>query len=192
MVFPYSITREMLDMAHGAGQYKDLDTQQRIGKFLANKTPGTRAIRTGLSLFGLSQEDRALDASIAAFYRWRRDTLGFRDQEDFLKEDTRKEFRMAMKKAVDSLKNGDRDGFNDAWLKAAGATGKLDSDKARELVADSFRGRKLLKTPDGKPLTPAHKEALQKHIGFDAYDRLEYFDMMIEEAAKGVVLPKHD
>lgn len=187
MVFPYSVLRDIYDAAHGAGQYKDLGTFDRIGKFVNQKMPGTRAISMGLSIFGLSQDDKKLETSIRAFYRWRRDALGFKEQEDFLNDDTRAEFRKAMKKAVEAMKSGDVDAYTDSIAEASGQARKPKQD-----VAASLRARKLLKTPDGKPLNPDQMDALEKHIGSAAVDRLRYFDLMLESAAEGSVLPRYD
>lgn len=186
MIFPWAVMKELLDMSQGAGPYKDLDTFDRIGKFLSRKTPGTKAIGTGLSLVGLSNEDKALDASISAFYRWRRDTLGFSEQEDYLKEDERKEFRTAMRKAVEALKSGDEDKFQEAYSDAFYEAG----DKPKQRVAASFKGRKILRTPEGKPLTPDQRDALEEHIGNEAFSRLEYFDLMMDWAAKGIQMER--
>lgn len=191
LVFPYAVVREMTDMANGAGPYRDLTTFDKIGKFIKQKTPGLKAIDTGLAIFGLAQEDRGLDASISAFYRWRRDTLGWREQEDFLKEDTRKEFRVNMRLLIEALKRGDGDAMNTIYLRAAAASGKTGKEAA-ESIADSFRGRKLLKTPDNRALTLEQKDALRNHIGDSAYDRLEYFDEMLEQAAKGHTMSPYE
>lgn len=186
MVFPYTATRELIDMAGGHGQYKDASTFDRIGKFLANKTPGTKAIGTGLAIFGLGSESRDLDTAMSAFYRWRRQELGFSEQEDFLKEDDRKAFRTSMRKVTEALKEGDREKFNQAFLDAT-----MEHPNGEQGVAGSLRARRLLKGPDGKPLTLEQMDSLRNRIGDEAVDRLQYFDSMLEAAANGEELLLH-
>jgi len=98
---------------------------------------------------------------------------------------------MAMKKAMDAMMVGDQDAFDDAYLQAAAEVtnlpGKLTAD---ERIAASFKGMKLLRTPDGQDLSDDQLQRLEKHIGFDAYDKLTYYDMMLEEASRGVLMPR--
>lgn len=181
--FPYGMMNDLNDMAQGEGQFKDMDTFDRIGKFLANKTPGTQAIGTGLAMFGLANESQPLDQSLKALGRWKRDELGYIQTERHLENDERAEFRTQIKKAIEAMKNGDEEAFIQAWM---GAVGENNVDG----VGKSLRSRKVLTGPDGKVLTEEQKESLQNRIGFEAYDRLEYYDLMLEQAAKGVLLPQ--
>lgn len=187
MVFPYSVATEITDMTQGKGRYRDQDIHTRIGKFISARTPGTRAIAQGLALFGLSSEDKKLDAALDGFYRWRRDEMGFDERRSFLKKDELKEFRREMRKAVDALKSGDVDKFQDAYLAAAEQKGELGRKGSV-----SFTSRKVLRNATGGPLTEDEKDALRKRIGDDAVDRLEYFDVMLEAAGKGEMMPKYD
>lgn len=183
LAFPYAVMNDLNDMAMGFGQYKDRSTFQRIGMFLKNKTPGTRAIGTGLAMFGLSQQNQKLDESIKALSRWRRDALGFSENRDYLNEDERKSFRMHIKQAIDAMKVGDQEKFNEEWMAAAG-----EQDMTK--VGQSFKSRKVLIGPSGSALTTDQKDALRRHIGDDAYDALEYYDLMLDQAASGVLLPR--
>lgn len=184
MAFPYAVMNDLNDMAMGFGQYKDRPTFQRIGMFLKNKTPGTRAIGTGLAMVGLSQQNQKLDESMKALSRWRRENLGFSENRDYFNVDERKDFRMHIKQAIDAMKVGDQTKFNDEWMAAAGAQ---DIDK----VGQSFKARRVLVGPGGKALDADQKEALRKHIGDDAYEALEYYDLMLDQAADGVLLPRN-
>lgn len=199
MAFPYTALREMYDMTQGAKGYQNLDTFGKIGKFLASKTPGTKAINTGLALFGLTSEDQKLDASMAAFKKWRREQQGFKTVEDFTKEDSeeglldeklRKRFRIEMGKALESLRDGDSDKFYDHYVEAAGLL--AERGKRPSALGEAFRDAKLLRSAKGAPLTPEQQDSLRARIGDEAYDRLEYYDLMLEQAAEGVLLPKFD
>lgn len=187
MVFPYSAVTELSDMASGKGRYRDQDTFSRIGTFISARTPGTRGISQGLALVGLSEKDKKLDAALDGFYRWRRDTMGFDERRSFLKKDDLKEFRVQMRRAVDALKAGNADKFQEAYMSAAEAKGDL----GRKGGVD-FTARKVLRNATGGPLTEDEKDALRARIGDDAVDRLEYFDLMLEAAGSGEMVPKYD
>lgn len=187
-VFPYSIAADVWDAAHGQGQYRDLDTFEKLGRFLQQKLPGSRPVRLGFATFGLSQKNLKLDASIRAFYRWRRDALGFTEKREFLEEDERAAFRRHMKKAVEALQEGR---FEDYFGSIADAAGEA-RNKPRQEIAQSLKARRILKTPAGKDLNPDQIEDLRKRIGSDAVDRLQYFDLMLNEAAEGIILPGYD
>lgn len=187
LVFPYTVTRELIDMANGHGQYRDQSTFDRIGRFLSSKTPGTKVLGTGLAIFGLGNENRDLDTAISAFYRWRRQELGFREQEDFLNQDNRKAFRTAMRKVVEALKAADGDKFLKTYTDAMASVEGIGPKN----ISQSLRARKLLKTPDGKALDLDQKQALRNRIGDEAVDRLEYFDLMLEAAAGGHAILNH-
>jgi hypothetical protein len=187
--FPYTITTDLIDFGQQAGKYRDLSTFDRIGKFASSKIPGTKAIRTVLSWVGLSQNDQYLDASIDAFKRWRRDYEGFKEVRDFSDTDVRADFRVEIKKAVEALKDGKADEFYEAWQKASEVLLTLENGGS---MTEAFTRSKILKKVNGAKLTDEDVEALRARIGDDAYQRLEYFDLMLEEAAKGVILPKFD
>jgi hypothetical protein len=142
-----------------------------------------------LSWVGLSQNDQYLDASIDAFKRWRRDYEGFKEVRDFSDTDVRADFRVEIKKAVEALKDGKADEFYEAWQKASEVLLTLENGGS---MTEAFTRSKILKKVNGAKLTDEDVEALRARIGDDAYQRLEYFDLMLEEAAKGVILPKFD
>lgn len=189
MAFPYTTATELIDFAQGAGKYRDTDAFTKIGKFISAKMPGTKAISTGMALFGLSQNDQKLDASIDGFYRWRREELGFSEHKNFGMEDVRKEFRTKMKRAVEALKDGKADEFYEAYQEAADEL--LTMEKGTTLK-EAFNNAKILTGASGAKLTDEQAESLRERIGEDAYNRLEYFDLMLEEAGDGVLLPKYD
>lgn len=192
MVFPYAIATEFWDMGQGQGRYRDKDTSQKIGEFLNRKMPGTRAIGTGLAMFGLSEQDKKLSAALEGYYRWRMQKFGVSSVERHLKEDARQKFRTAMKKAVDALVNGEyQDGdnqeFRSAIAEALGETKDLDWGSIRK----SLVARKVLKTPDGKELNADEIEDLRKRIGSEAVGRLQYYNTMLDAAAEGELIGKH-
>ena len=55
---------------------------------------------------------------------------------------------------------------------------------ANQSIERSFLGRKVLKNANGAPLTPDEIEALRKHIGDAAVDRLISYDAMLDAVAK--------
>ncbi len=190
-VFPYAGATELMDMAQGEGKYKDQSMFDRIGKFIETKAPGTKAISSALALVGLGQEDRELEASIKAFRRWSLENLGYQYEDVHLEQDTRKEFRTAMQKVVKAVRNGDNRAFSQSWMEAVGATMTMRGKKQPgDRISESLSQRKLLRTPDGQELTPEQLQALQKHIGFRAYDKLRWYDLMLEEAGKGKLMPR--
>jgi hypothetical protein len=185
--FPYTIVRDIMDAAQGEASYKDMSRWDRTAKLATQKMPGLRAAALALSAFGLSEADPKLEASIKAFYRWRRDELGFTEREDFLNDDERAAFRTAMKKSVEALKRGDFDAYYQSL-----ADGLIEAAGDKTKVTESLKARKLLKTPGGKALTPDQLESLGNRIGGDALDRLLYFDHMLEQAGNGILLPKYE
>ena len=92
-----------------------------------------------------------------------------------------------MRQAVEALKKGNVD----AYFEAIGnALGEEESDMQR--VKSSLRQRRILRTPDGKPLDPDQIEALRERIGSDAVDRLQYFDLMLDAAAGGQIMEPYE
>ncbi len=187
MIFPYSATTELIDMTQGLGRYRDQDTTEKIGTFIAARTPGTRAIGQGLALFGLSQDDKKLDSAMTALFRWKRDKFGFDESRQYLKDDPSKEFKIQMRNAVMAMRRGDQDAFQEAYMKAAGE--KVDLMKKGGV---SFSARKVMRTATGEPLNEDQKEELRQRIGDDAVDRLEYYDLMLDAAGNGSMIPSYD
>lgn len=177
MIFPMGVATELINFAQGSGPYRDKSASERIKKFLEQKLPGTRALKQGLAVAGLSKTDVELDSSIAAFYRWRRDALGYTTYEPFLKDKTRSDFRMHMRRAVDKIKQGDIDGYVEAVAKAEELVGEKE-------VKASLGSRRILQTPTGKELSPEELDQLTTHIGQRAVDKIMEFDAMLAELAR--------
>jgi hypothetical protein len=177
---PVGVARELSDAALGRGRYEGLSEFERLGKFILSKTPTTKAIKQGMAAFGLSQDNVELDAAIKGFYRWRNDEFGTIKHKEFLSDErSHHAFKASMRKAVEALKDGRMEEF-DAALDAA----LEDPEATMKKVKSSLRGRKLLKSPDGRSLSPEDLDALRSRIGSKAVDLLEDFDMMLNAVAK--------
>jgi hypothetical protein len=185
MIFPWTITKEIWDMVSGHGPYRDLDTFDKIGKFISSKTPGTKAIGTGMAMAGLSMEDKNLEASLSAFNRWNRDVRGFVEVRDYRKDDERKKFRIAMGKALVAMKRGDADAFREILAMAAAEAVELGVNPAAD-ISEWFKRKQVL-----QDLEPDELESLKERIGDSAYERLQFYDMMLESAAEGVPAPRY-
>jgi len=182
--FPYQVISSLWDMTQGDGAYRDLDAGDKLGKFIEQRIPGSRLISSGLAMFGLGQENKKLQTSLRAFYRWRVDEMGFRREEAWLKRDPNQEFRVYMKQAVQALQKGDADAYMEALMKASGAPNAKPKS-----VAASLRARRVLRDTNGKKLSDEDMEKLRKRIGDEAVQRLVYYDVMLNAAADGVILP---
>lgn len=181
-IFPYAIGRELMDMAQGQGQYKDKDLIPKIGQFLKNKTPGLQMIGTGLSIFGIGSESRDLDTAMKAFWNWRRERLGYSNEDTHLtdEEDVNKKFRKNMKDVAKAIQSGDEDAFNEAMEAAMEAV--PEEKEPQKAWRESLARRHILRSPTGKPLSDDLQEALVNRIGQKAYDLLEDYDSMIDAA----------
>jgi hypothetical protein len=179
LVFPYTMVSDLSDLFSARGNYKDLPLPERIGKYVNQKMPGTRAISSGLALFGLSQSDKELDAAVKAFYRWRRQALGYRETETFFRDDERKAFRVNMKKAVTHLGRGELD----EAMTAIGEAVQVSELNDFRQISSSLRGRQLLRDLNGAKLDEEAMESLRQRIGDRAVDRLIAHDQMIEALA---------
>jgi len=176
-IFPYAMFRELMNYSFEQGGYRDLSEFDKIGKFVRSKVPGSRAISTGLSLAGLSQDNRDLDAGINAFYRWRRETMGFTEFNSFLKTDERKEFRTQIRRVIEAMKDGDQAKYYEAMDAATDAAGSYRK------VRESLKARTILRDAANKKLDQEQKEELRRHIGNRAVNLLEDFDAMLESAS---------
>jgi hypothetical protein len=78
-----------------------------------------------------------------------------------------------MRDMVEAMKRDDMDAKLEAQARAYDAGGTTKS------IAQSLRGKRILHTPDGKRLSIDQMEALRKHIGDDAVDRIIAFDSML-------------
>jgi len=175
-MFPYQIMRNFIDMAQGAGSYRDTLPKDRVGKFVQQKIPASRAISTGLSMVGLGWENKPLENSIKGFYKWRRDEMGkstFKDETEAYK--ARSYFRTHMRKAVNALKTGDIEGVKASIAKAA-----QSPDLKPNSVVSSLGARKILKNPNLGDLNPEQLDKLRNRIGPEAVERLQQFDAMID------------
>jgi len=182
-MFPITMTQELLDMSNGIGAYKDLDPHDRAAMFLKKRVPGSRAVNTGLSIWGLSDEDPKMEAALRGFYRWRRKELGTREESVRLKEkDPQSEFRVQMKKLAKEIKAG-RD-FGDALSAAFEEAGEAEINP--KAVAQSLRGRMVLEGVSGKRLTDEQLQSLEKNIGPKAMQKLEDYDMLLKTLASAL------
>lgn len=172
VIAPVSIGGEIMDASLGNGRYEGQTATERAGAFLESKTPGFRAIRTGMALFGLSNEDKELETAKRAFYRWRREKMGWRQEIGTAGEDEDKRFRALMRKAVDALENG-KD-----WRAVLTESGDIGR------AGKSLGARALLKTPEGKDLSEEQLDALRKHIGTGLVDKLQLRDAMVRELGR--------
>ena len=189
MMFPYSSAKELFDFSTGAGRYRDRSVFDRIGEFINAKVPGTKAIGTGLAVFGLSEEDKNLEAALNGFYRWRRKTKGWKRVQTFLEEDNRSEFRKEMKKALEALKTGDEDAF---YKHLDAADDQLIDIESDEKARSSFGDYMVLVGPKGDRLTEDDIDELRLAIGDEPVERLLYFEGMLKEAGLGKFTPKYD
>lgn len=177
-LFPMQVFKELWDFTGGKGSYRDTNPINRIGPFVRRKVPGSMAISQGMAMFGLSQDNKELDAAINAFYRWKRQEMGFVDYQPWLKVDDRKQFRTAMRQATEALKRGDQRAYDLAINQAEGST------ETKGTVGRSLRGKQILRGPNGKLLTDEEMTALRKHIGDRPVNLLENFDALLEEEAR--------
>lgn len=183
-IFPYAIAKEIWDMSWGeTPAYKDRNLFERIGVFIDKKVPGTRAMRTGMAMTGLGEEDRKLRASQEAFWRWRRSYYDYAKSPGTIMEEGT-DFRKHMRRAVEALTEGDAEKYVEELSLA------LETGNTKEDIARSFRARKILRSPKGEDLTkdPDAMEALRQRIGDDALLRLQWYDMMLEESAEGYLM----
>lgn len=181
IMFPYGIANDIADAVQGNGQYRDQSAWGRAGKFLENKNPGLKMLKTGMALFGLGEKSQELDQALSGYGRWSRDEFGWRTMQGSLKNDEREQFRVEIRNVIAAMKSGDSEAFDRAWLNATG-----ESDGRG--VAASLKKRKVLQSPDGKDLTPEQVEKVKNRIGMDAYEQLQKYDMMLDYAARGIML----
>ena len=195
MFFPYAVLSDLNDMAYGFGPYEKLDRWQRLGRFVQQKTPGTKAIRVALATVGLAQVDLKTEAAIRGYKRWIREQPGYREAGDLLHEGERAQFRKAMNKAMLALQNGDAEAYQEARAEAVGEARALpDREKAKQRVAASMMARRILFDPErkyyfkenGLPDNPEALSKLESRIGADALQRLRYYDKMIEQQAEAL------
>jgi len=193
-IFPFSIANALIDMFGGYGAYKDENLDDRLATFVEQRIPGTRMIRTGLSIMGLGQKNEKLQVALRGFYRWRASELGWTKEETNRRIDLAGEFRVQMKRATLALQKGDREAYREALTAASAAhqAEKLAGGKVKGIanrrIARSFQARKVLEDLDGRKLSPAEMQSLEDRIGAEAVRRLRHYDMMLDAAADGIML----
>jgi hypothetical protein len=186
-MFPYTMVMDLIDMAQGQGQYRDLDAGDRLLKYVAQKVPGTRPMVAALAAVGLSQKNVKLETARKAFYRWRREQPGVKSwKEQEQGDDEGRQFRTHMKQAVVGLQNGDLETYRDAMAEAMGVPGK-----SLKAAKSSLKSRKVLQF-NGKKLDADQMQSLRNRIGDEPVDRLRYYDLMLDRAAEGAILPPFD
>jgi hypothetical protein len=176
-VWPISMGGEIFDMANGSGPYKY--STDRFSDFVRRRIPGSRPLRVALATLHLSKDNPDLDTAKKAFYRWRKNVYGFKEEIDYTKSEEKKKFIAGMRHAVKSMGEGDWEGFGDGISRALNVPGKDIKS-----IGASLRARTVLKTPDGKELGPEELDTLRKHIGIRAVEILQNHDMMIETLSK--------
>jgi len=186
MAFPVSVTQDLYEFGTRSGRYQDKDWSSAIGTLLRSKNPGLRAIQTGMALVGLSTKDEDLEAAMAGYNRWRRDKYGSKTVEDNLVVDPNKPFRVAIGSAVEAFRNGDEKAFYKAYDQAVDLHGDLE---IKDTIQEKFNSKKVLKNGYGGKLTEDELDELRKRIGNRAVDKLEDYNMMLEESGKGLFIP---
>jgi N12 class adenine-specific DNA methylase len=186
ITLPVSVIQEIYDFAHGYGQYKDRSTMEKAGQLFKSRVPMTRALATVAAATGMADDDGGFEQATRAFYRWRRDHPSDKGHDvggTYVSEGDALEFRIHMRRAHEQMNQGNDERATDELAKAL----EIKADEVYDpnnAVAASIRGRKLL-----KGLSEDELEALQKHIGRDAYDRLVDHDMILEGWANAVDAP---
>lgn len=177
MFFPYQVVRELLDAWSASGSYRDLDWQDRAGKFAQMKIPGSRAIAQGMAIFGLHDRNYDLDAAIRAYHRWSMEKFGKGGAPPEYKEDEGKRFRLHAKKAVEAAKRDDWDKYaENLWVAL--------EERGKKGVRASFNARKILRHPTGRKLSYDELTELENHIGRKALVKLMGYDAMLDVLGK--------
>ena len=184
--FPFSVTEDLAEFATLTGRYQDKSWSRAIATLLRSKNPAMRAIKTGMSLVGLATKDEELDAAMLGYGRWRKDKFGSKRIQDNLVIDPNKDFRIAIGDAVDAFRNGDEKAFYKAYDKAVDLRDDLE---IKDSIREKFNSKKVLKNGYGGKLTEDELDELRKRIGHRAVDKLEDYNMMLEEAGKGLFIP---
>jgi len=214
-----SYMHKLLQAATGTGTYRDMNATDRMMRFLKSSVSGWKFFETGLALellhkvTGNQDDSRKLNIALKAFYKWRRQEFGGSDVELWLNHDFKKNFRIAMRKALDAKKKGDEDGYDKAIEEAHSAAEELIasrepssrkkgqspsrlslSEQASQSVSRSLESSYLLKIETAarqyRDMTDDEKDRLRKHIGDDPMERLEEFDRLLDIAAAAVAKRK--
>lgn len=168
---PVTVAKELYDMGLKTGRYEGLDTGESISKFLESKTPATKAFKTGMAVFGLSETDLELQTAIKAFYKWRREQPGFKQGSGGGGTPEQIELRTHMKKVKKALEDGSD------WV------AELKKVSNLKAASRSLQAGTLLEL-QGKALSPEQLTALRTRIGGKLVDKLLTRDAMIREVAR--------
>ena len=184
--FPINVITEVTDAAMGKGKYTYLEAEERYLEVAKRYFPINKALRTMSVAMGFGNEQTQKDDNaIRAYYRWRfQNKYGGGYVTGEIDEEI-KNFRVNMKKAYSSLRNGeDETAIDEHVYKALDLTGK-DISSARS----SILGKRLItksKIAPGKDeeTFEERKELLRKQIGDIAYERLLRHDERLEDYAE--------
>ena len=184
--FPINVITEVTDAAMGKGKYTYLEAEERYLEVAKRYFPINKALRTMSVAMGFGNEQTQKDDNaIKGYYRWRfQNKYGGGYVTGEIDEEI-KNFRVNMKKAYSSLRNGEDETVIDEHIyKALDLTGK-DISSARL----SILGKRLLtksKIAPGKndEIFEERKESLRKQIGDIAYERLLRHDERLEDYAE--------
>jgi hypothetical protein len=173
LTLPGFLLKEAADAATSQGTYRNMDGLERSTKLLGRIFPVNRIFATAAAAFGLGTESHELDTALRGYWRWRMDNkppdrLTPGEQPDADKG----KFRVLMKSALQQMQRGDDP--LDTIRKA------LDLKEGKDLAA-AIRAKRLLPA-----LEPAEREALKRHIGPDAYKRVEAWDDLLSRWEQSV------
>jgi hypothetical protein len=181
MAFPFAVGQDLVEAFSDTGRYRDMSTIDRIGKFLAGKTPAVKVIGPALARAGWGHADPLADNAISAYFSWIGDQEGGAE---------RMRFREHMKAMVNAKRKGDYKKADELMQKALGAATEFaEPGKEGQAVAASLRGRKILRNKDGGQLTDEQRADFIKKKGQAAYDKLEALDQMLDALAEEAMLP---
>ncbi len=168
---PASVTSEMIDMGMGVGKYEGLNTPEKVGKFLEEKTPASRMMKTGMAVAGLSEKDLEFEVAVKGFYKWRREQSGQTKTSVVGGTDEQIEMRAGMQKVKKAIEAGED------WV--------AELRKVRDLkgAGNALRAGTLLQV-NGKALNESQLEALKRRIGAKGLEKIQARDAMIREVGR--------
>lgn len=179
---PVSMLEELYKATRGVGPYKGETPLERFNTFMGKRAAVAPALATAMAAWGLGDKNVKLDVALRAYYRWRRQNPNEKgeggpdvsgpDGEAF-------KFTRAMRQYMDAAQHGDDEKAMAALSDALDVKAEELGKGASEAVATAIRARQIL-----AHLSYEEQEKLGKHIGRDAYDELEEFDMLLEGWAR--------
>lgn len=174
---PVSLTKDIGEASFGLGKYKGKTADEKLGMFIENKTPGFRAFKTGLAVFGLSQHDVEFETAIRAFYRWRKTQPGYMPGAEAGGTTEEVELREQMKRVRRALESGQD------W--------KSELQKVQNLnYASRALSAGTLLEVNGKPLSEEQLSKLKSHIGEELVHKLQTRDAMLRQVAREITETK--